>query len=101
MPDPISVAFVSLGCAKNLVDCENILGHLAEAGGVITADEADADAVVINTCGFLEASRAEAENVIREVISQRQRSRRRRVVVAESSAGVGARGWRAPVRPSA
>ena len=82
MPDPISVAFVSLGCAKNLVDSEKMLGQLAEAGCVITADEADADAVVINTCGFLEASRVEAEKVIREVISQRPRSKRRRVIVA-------------------
>ena len=57
MGEPIRVAFVSLGCAKNLVDSEKMLGQLAEAGCVITADEAGADAVVINTCGFLEAPR--------------------------------------------
>ena len=61
MTKPTRVAFVSLGCAKNLVDSEKMLGQLAEAGCVITSDESDADAIVINTCGFLEASRIEAE----------------------------------------
>ena len=51
-----SVAFVSLGCPKNLVDSERMLGLLAEDGLAITPDAAEADAIVINTCGFLEAS---------------------------------------------
>ncbi len=45
-----SVAFVSLGCPKNLVDSERMLGLLAEDGLAITADAAQADAIVINTC---------------------------------------------------
>ena len=52
-----SVAFVSLGCPKNLVDSERMLGLLAEDGLAITSDASEADAIVINTCGFLEASK--------------------------------------------
>ena len=80
--DPTRVAFVSLGCAKNLVDSEKMLGQLAEAGCAITADEADADTIVINTCGFLDASRIEADEIIREAVERKQNGRVKRVVVA-------------------
>ncbi len=76
------VAFVSLGCAKNLVDSEKMLGQLAEAGYVITADEGDAEAIVINTCGFLEAARVEADEVIREAVARKKKGVLKRVVVA-------------------
>jgi len=79
---PVRVSFVSLGCAKNLVDSEKMLGQLAEAGCAITADESDAEVTVINTCGFLEASRVEADEVIREVIARKDEGTLRRVVVA-------------------
>lgn len=79
---PIRVAFVSLGCAKNLVDSEKMLGQLAEAGCALTADEADADVVVINTCGFLEASRTEAIGEIRRVNARKSLRGKRRIVVA-------------------
>lgn len=82
MPDSLRVALVSLGCAKNLVDSEKMLGLLAEAGCAVTADEADADVIVINTCGFLEASRTEAHQVIREAIARKRDGTLRRVVVA-------------------
>jgi len=82
MTGPVKVAFVALGCAKNLVDSERMLGQLLEAGAVITADEADAEVIVINTCGFLEASREEAHQVIREAIRRKRRGRCRRIVVA-------------------
>lgn len=75
------VALVSLGCAKNLVDSEKMLGQLAEAGCVITSDADDADAVVVNTCGFLAAAREEALQAIREVVRLKRRGRCRRVVV--------------------
>ena len=51
---PTRVAFVALGCAKNLVDSEKMLGLLAEAGCVISSEN-DADVAIVNTCGFLEA----------------------------------------------
>ena len=78
------VAFLALGCAKNLVDSEKMLGQLAEAGCTLTSDAADADVVVINTCGFLAAARQEASEVIREMVALKgdQGSRLERVVVA-------------------
>ena len=79
--EPTRVAFVSLGCAKNLVDSEKMLGQLAEAGCAICGED-DADVIVINTCGFLDASRVEADGVIRDATKRKKRGRVRRVVVA-------------------
>lgn len=81
MAGPTRVAFVSLGCAKNLVDSEKMLGQLAERGAIITADPADADVIVINTCGFLKAARAEAHQIIAEMLRHKQAGNCRRVVV--------------------
>ncbi len=69
-----SVAFVSLGCPKNLVDSEKMLGLLAEDGIAITPDHDEADAIIINTCGFLEASKTESLDVIREAIDAKKRA---------------------------
>ena len=77
-----SVAFVSLGCAKNLVDSERMLGLLAQDGIAITPDAARADAIVINTCGFLEASREESLREIRDAVALKAGGRCQRVVVA-------------------
>ncbi|MCH7591538.1 MAG: 30S ribosomal protein S12 methylthiotransferase RimO [Planctomycetes bacterium] len=82
MSKPTRVAFISLGCAKNLVDSEKMLGQLAEAGCVITSDESEADAIVVNTCGFLEASRTEADDIIRDLIHKKRSGGARRIVVA-------------------
>lgn len=76
------VAFVSLGCAKNLVDSEKMLGQLAEAGCTISGDEREADVMVINTCGFLDASRVESDGVIREALELKRDGAIKRVVVA-------------------
>src|SRR5687767_13707794 len=77
-----SVAFVSLGCPKNLVDSERMLGLLAEDGLLITSDPAHADAIVVNTCGFLEASKEESLGAVRDAIRMKKEGRCRRVVVA-------------------
>src|SRR5437764_14532845 len=81
-----TVAFVSLGCPKNLVDSEKMLGLLAEDGIAITGDHEEADAIVINTCGFLEASKTESLEVIREAIERKMEAesqgRKKRVIVA-------------------
>src|SRR2546421_2841093 len=77
-----SVAFVSLGCPKNLVDSERMLGLLAQDGLTMTSDAARADAIVINTCGFLEASKQESLQAIREAIDQKKNGQCKRVVVA-------------------
>ena len=77
-----SVAFVSLGCPKNLVDSERMLGLLAEDGLLITSDPASADAIVVNTCGFLEASKEESLGAVRDAIRMKKEGRCKRVVVA-------------------
>jgi len=82
LDEPVKIAFVALGCAKNLVDSEKMLGQLAEHGAVITSDESDADVIVINTCGFLEASRSEAHEVISESVRRKKKGQVKRVVVA-------------------
>ena len=80
--DPPIVGFVSLGCAKNLVDSERMLGQIAESGAVITGDESLADTIVVNTCGFLEASRAEALDVLAELAERKRQGTLKRIVVA-------------------
>jgi ribosomal protein S12 methylthiotransferase len=77
-----SVAFVSLGCPKNLVDSERMLGLLAADGLTVTSDASKADAIVINTCGFLEASKVESLQAIREAVAQKTDGKCQRVVVA-------------------
>src|SRR5438309_10302766 len=77
-----TVAFVSLGCPKNLVDSERMLGLLAEDGLAITADHAAADAIVVNTCGFLEASKEESLAEIRRAVGMKEKGNCQRVVVA-------------------
>jgi ribosomal protein S12 methylthiotransferase len=77
-----TVAFVSLGCPKNLVDSERMLGLLAEDGLAITADASSADAIVINTCGFLEASKTESLREIAEAVEMKTTGKCQRVVVA-------------------
>ncbi len=76
------VGFVSLGCAKNLVDSERMLGELAESGALLTGDESLADTIVVNTCGFLEAARDEALGVLRELAQRKRAGTLRRIVVA-------------------
>jgi ribosomal protein S12 methylthiotransferase len=77
-----TVALVSLGCPKNLVDSERMLGLLASDGLTVTAEPAEADAIVINTCGFLEASKVESLEEIRQAVKLKEQGRCRRVVVA-------------------
>ena len=75
------VAFVSLGCPKNLVDSERMLGALSADGLELVSDHDSADAVVINTCGFLDAAREESLEVIHEAIDRKNSGRIDRVVV--------------------
>jgi len=61
---PIKVGFVSLGCAKNLVDSEVMLGSLLRDGMQVTRDAQEADVVIVNTCGFIEGSKKESIDAI-------------------------------------
>jgi ribosomal protein S12 methylthiotransferase len=75
-------AFVSLGCPKNLVDSERMLGKLAQDGYALTPDADGADVVVVNTCGFIEPARQESLGVIREMLELKKQGRVGAVVVA-------------------
>src|SRR5438477_10304787 len=79
---PKTLAFVSLGCPKNLVDSERMLGKLAQDGYVLSPDAEGADVVVINTCGFIEPARQESLSVIREMLDLKKQGRVGAVVVA-------------------
>ena len=75
-------AFVSLGCPKNLVDSEKMLGTLALDGYALVPSPDEADFVVVNTCGLIEASRQESKAVIREIIDLKRQGKTRGVIVA-------------------
>src|SRR5262245_56562362 len=75
-------AFVSLGCPKNLVDSERMLGKLAQEGYALTPDADGADVVIVNTCGFIEPARQESLGVIREMLALKEQGRVGAVVVA-------------------
>ncbi len=74
------LAFASLGCAKALVDSEKVLGKLLEEGLVLTDDYAEADVIVVNTCGFLESAEEESMEAIREAVSYKKEGRCRHVI---------------------
>lgn len=76
------IAFVSLGCPKNLVDSEKMLGVLRQSGFQLVSDHSQADAIVVNTCGFLEASKDESLEVIQEALERKKAGTLKRVVVA-------------------
>jgi ribosomal protein S12 methylthiotransferase len=76
------VGFVSLGCPKNLVDSEVMMGQLIEAGYEITNNADEADTVVVNTCGFIESAKAESIEAILEATNAKANGKAQRVVVA-------------------
>jgi ribosomal protein S12 methylthiotransferase len=79
----MKVALISLGCAKNLVDSEGILGRLIESGDIeIVGDPEGADGVIVNTCGFLQSAREESEEITAEMVRLRERGGLRWVAMA-------------------
>jgi ribosomal protein S12 methylthiotransferase len=81
-PDPNLVALVHLGCARNLIDSELMLGRMAEEGLVITDEPGSGGTVVLNTCSFIGAAREESENAIRDLLRRKRRGELAHVVVA-------------------
>jgi len=77
-----SYAFVSLGCPKNLVDSEKMLGTLAQDGYALVPDPAESDFVIVNTCGFIESSRQESKSVIQEMLDLKKSGKTKGVIVA-------------------
>ena len=76
------VGMISLGCAKNLVDAEVMLGHLVERGATIVRDEHEADVVIVNTCGFIDSAKQESVEAILEVAARKRAGTLKRLVVA-------------------
>src|SRR5258706_11148681 len=79
---PQKIGFVSLGCPKNLVDSEVMMGLLARAGAEITNDASDADVIVVNTCSFIESAQQESVNTILEMARHKTEGRTQKLVVA-------------------
>ncbi|HEY6187067.1 MAG TPA: 30S ribosomal protein S12 methylthiotransferase RimO [Pyrinomonadaceae bacterium] len=78
----MKVGFISLGCPKNLVDSEVMMGQLQQAGYEITPDATEADTVVVNTCGFIESAKQESIDAILEAARLKTEGRAQRLVVA-------------------
>lgn len=76
-----AVGMIALGCARNLVDAEVMLGSLAEAGYVITPDPEAADVILVNTCSFIDIARDESRAEIEEALCRKRGGRCRAVVV--------------------
>src|ERR1700733_4128299 len=73
---PVRVGLISLGCAKNLVDAEIMLGNLLKGGVEVTNDAAQADVVIVNTCSFIDAAQEESVDTILESAELREANNR-------------------------
>ena len=78
---PCTVALIALGCPKNLINSEQMLALLETAGFTLVSDPDGADAVVVNTCGFIEDAKTEAIAVILEMAALKEANRLQRIVV--------------------
>jgi ribosomal protein S12 methylthiotransferase len=82
-PDrPTTVGFVSLGCPKNLVDSEVMMGLLSRAGAQLTRRAEDADVIVVNTCSFIDSAQQESVNTILEMAGHKTGGKAKKLVVA-------------------
>ena len=67
-----NIGFISLGCAKNQVDCERMMYRVQEAGHTVQADVVGSDVVIINTCGFIDSAKSEAIDFILQMAQLKQ-----------------------------
>lgn len=67
----IKVGLVSLGCAKNLIDSEIMIGHLHRAGMEMTSDEKEADVLIVNTCSFIDLAKRESIGTVQDAVDAR------------------------------
>ena len=77
----MNIYFVSLGCDKNLVDSEVMLGMLTKSGYTLTDDETQADIIIVNTCSFIHDAKEESVNTLLEM-AEYKKSGRARVLIA-------------------
>src|SRR5664280_2950995 len=82
MAAPKKIGFVSLGCPKNLVDSEVMMGLLAAGGAQITTRAEDADVIVVNTCSFIESAKQESVDAILEMAQHKTAGRAQKLIVA-------------------
>src|SRR5437667_11297718 len=75
------VSIVSLGCARNLVDSEVMAGFLQKSHYEMVQEPADADVVLVNTCGFIEAAKAESVDSILEIARLKEEGKVKKLVV--------------------
>jgi ribosomal protein S12 methylthiotransferase RimO len=80
MPEPRTVALVTLGCARNEVDSEELAGRLAADGWRLVDDAADADVAVVNTCGFVDAAKKDSVDALLEANDLKSQGRTQAVV---------------------
>jgi ribosomal protein S12 methylthiotransferase len=76
-----TIGVISLGCAKNQVDTERMLGILSAAGHTLTSDPARAEVLIVNTCGFIESAKQESINTILEMARYKEGGSCQRLVV--------------------
>jgi ribosomal protein S12 methylthiotransferase len=81
-PAPVRVGFVSLGCPKNLVDSEVMMGLLDRAGAQLVTRAEDADVLVVNTCSFIDSAKQESVDTILEMGRHKTEGRAQRLIVA-------------------
>ena len=79
---PLKVGFVSLGCPKNLVDSEVMMGMLQRGGAHITSRADDADVIVVNTCSFIDTAKQESVDTILEMAQHKISGKAQKLVVA-------------------
>jgi ribosomal protein S12 methylthiotransferase len=79
---PKKIGFVSLGCPKNLVDSEVMMGMLSQGGAEITPRAADADIIVVNTCSFIDKAQQESVDAILEMAQHKIAGRAKKLIVA-------------------
>ncbi len=78
----IKIGMISLGCPKNQVDAEQMLGVLAGSGYEITPDESQADVIVVNTCGFIESAKEESIEAVLDAARMKKQGRCKALIVA-------------------
>ena len=83
-----TISIVSLGCAKNQVDAEIMLGLLKDAGFDITENKDEADVIIVNTCGFIESAKTEAIEAILEAAEYKHSANCKAVIAAGCLTGV-------------
>ncbi len=85
MSSPLKVGLISLGCAKNLIDSEIMVGHIHKAGMAMTPNATEADVLIVNTCSFIDAAKEESIEAIfdaNQSRGMRKRNQKQKLIVA-------------------